>query len=492
MTWRLTPNLKPSFSPRRKWGIGLDVFMRTVVVLAVVVMVNYLGSRHFQRLYLSSQTRIQLSSHTVEVLHTLTNQVKVTLYYDKEDSLFSTVSALLAEYRNVNPRVSVAAVDYNRDPGAAQKIKDAYKLGSATDKNLVIFDCGGKFMVVPGTALAEYTVEQVPNEKEREYRRKPVAFKGEMMFTAMLLAVTNPKPLKACFLQGHGEHRIDSGNDLEGYMKFVSVLQQNYIQVEPISLLGTNELPADCNLLVVAGPTTIIPPVELEKIEQYLDQGGRLLALFNASSKNRETGLEKILAAWGIGIGDDPVRDPDNSVRDYDVVVRAFSQHPLVNPLIGSGLYMIQPRPVGRLNLANRSADAPKIDVVAFTGERALPAGKTPGNPRQFPLIVAVEKGAVKGVITERGATRMVVAGDSLFFANGPIDSLANRDFAGYVANWLLDRMQLVRGLGPRPIKEFHLTMTKAELEAVNWILLAALPGAVLLFGGLVWLRRRK
>ena len=44
--------------------------------------------------------------------------------------------------------------------------------------------------------------------------------------------------------------------------------------------------------------------------------------------------------------------------------------------------------------------------------------------------MVAVEKGAIKDVITERGSTRMVVVGDSLFLANHQIDSAANRDFA--------------------------------------------------------------
>ena len=135
--------------------------------------------------------------------------------------------------------------------------------------------------VVNGNALAQYVLEQVPNEKEREFRRKPTAFVGETAFTMVLLDVTSPKPLKACFLQGHGEHRIDSGDDQAGYLKFASVLHQNYIQVEPLSLLGTNTVPMDCNLLVIAGPRETIPDLELEKIEQYLNQGGRLLALFN-------------------------------------------------------------------------------------------------------------------------------------------------------------------------------------------------------------------
>jgi len=69
---------------------------------------------------------------------------------------------------------------------------------------------------------------------------------------------------------------------------------------------------------------------------------------------------------------------------------------------------------------------------------------------------------------------------------------LANRDFVGYAVNWLLDRTQLLEELGPRPITEYRLVMTKSQLQTAQWILLAGMPGAVLLFGGLVWLRRRK
>jgi hypothetical protein len=49
---------QPSFSPGRRWKIGFDVVVRTALVLAVVVMVNYLGAQFSGRFYLSSQTRI--------------------------------------------------------------------------------------------------------------------------------------------------------------------------------------------------------------------------------------------------------------------------------------------------------------------------------------------------------------------------------------------------------------------------------------------------
>ena len=62
-----------------------------------------------------------------------------------------------------------------------------------------------------------------PQQKELEFERRPVAFNGELAFTSMLLALANPQPLKAYFLQGHGEPSLtDSGNI--GYQKFASVL----------------------------------------------------------------------------------------------------------------------------------------------------------------------------------------------------------------------------------------------------------------------------
>jgi hypothetical protein len=106
--------------------------------------------------------------------------------------------------------------------------------------------------------------------------------------------------------------------------------------------------------------------------------------------------------------------------------------------------------------------------------------------------MVALEKGAIKGVITERGSTRIVVVGDSVFLSNTGIRNAPNRDFAGYVLNWLLERTQLLEGLGPRRIVEYQIVMSQSQLQRVEWILLGGIPGAVLLLGGLVWVSRRR
>lgn len=480
---------KPSFSPGRKWSIGFNVVLAVAVILAVVVMVNYLSAYYFTRFHVGARVHHELSPRTLSVLQALTNDVKVTLYYDKEEPLFSTVAELLNEYRLRSPRIVVETVDYLRDAGRAQQLKERYNLTS--DKNLIIFDCEDKTKIVDGGTLAEYTLEQVPHETELAFRRKPTFFKGEQTFTAVLLDVTNPKPLKAYFLQGHGEHDPASGDETEGYLKFAGILQQNYIQVEPISLLGTNDLPMDCHLLIIAAPREQIPAVELEKIERYLNQGGRLLALFNFRSANRITGLEKILANWGVSVAAGVVKDSGNTITGSDVIVSNFGKHPVVNPLLQSRLHLVLPRMVGALPSSSQAAEAPKVEELAFTGPQAAIEGEPPREPRALPLMVAVEKGAVKGVITERGLTRMIVVGDSFFLGNRQIDSAANRDFVNLAANWLLDRTQLLHGVGPRPIMEYRVLMTRSQVNFVRWILLGAMPGAVLLVGGVVWVRRR-
>ena len=294
------PKSRPSFSAASRWQIGLDVALRTALVLAVVVMVNYLGSRFYHRFFLSAQTSVKLSSRTVTALHSVTNAVKVTLFFDTaNEEFYPDIVALLNEYRAVNKKISIRTVDYVQDPGEAEKVKAQYKLAGADNKDLVIFDCNDRVKTVSGAAITQYTLEQVPNEKEREFRKKPVAFSGEKIFTAMLMALQNARPLRAYFLQGHGEPSLtDNGNF--GYLKFASVLQQNSIVVTNLELPDTAEIPMDCNLLVIAAPAAAFADSELQKIGQYLAQGGRLLLLFDYASLKHPTGLEEILRRWGI------------------------------------------------------------------------------------------------------------------------------------------------------------------------------------------------
>jgi hypothetical protein len=486
----------PSFSTARRWKICLDIALRTLLVLAVMVMANYLGAIFSRQFYLSSQTKVKLSPRTVSILETLTNHVDVTVYYDKNDGMYSTVMSLLNEYHRLDPRISVQVVDYLRDPGEATLIQKKYNLASQLtnpngppQKNVIIFDCDGRHKTAPGEKLVEYAPVGMTKDKKLDIR--PVAFNGEKMFTSMLLAVTYPKPFIAYFLQNDGEPSLtDSG--INGYQKFGEILQEDYIRVIPISILGSQKIPPDCDLLIIAGPQLRFTDSELSKIDHYLAQGGRLLALFDDYSVNQPTGLENILASdWDVNVVADTIQDLQNTSDGQDVRVWSFSTHPVVDSLSQSALEMVLPRPVIPIPQPNAPADTPTVTVLAQSAPDSTLLGERGAPPRAYPLMVAVERNSIKGIASGNGNTRMVIAGDSLFLNNQVIEAGANRDFASFAVNWLLDNPILLNGIGPSPVVEYRLFMTQTQLRNVRWLLLGALPGTVLAFGGLVWLRRR-
>ena len=486
---------RPSFTPMRRWRIGFDLTLRTALVLAVVVMINYLGAQFFTRFYLSSQTRVQLSSRTVNVLQALTNQVTVTLYYDRTAEFYPTILALLHEYQNVSPNITVRTVDYVRDPGEAEKVKAQYKLNS--DKDMVIFDGGsGRLGFVDGDGLTQYvmnSVKQSSGEKELEFLKKPVSFSGEMIFTSRFMALESPQQLKAYFLQGHGEPSLKDADKQRGYLTFGLVLAQNNLTVANLELLGDQEVPADCSLLIIAAPTQRLADTELQKIDQYLAQGGRLLALFDYLSIDHPTGLEPLLQKWGINVMADYVRDLKNSPnKGLDLQVEDFSKHPIVDPLAQRSLHLVLPRPVAKVVWQTRPANAPDVQELAFSKATSTLGIEKSAPPQSYPLMAAAEQKTVAGVANPRGSTRIVVAGDSIFLGNYYIEDVADRDFLDSTINWLLDRNALVAGIEPQKVTEYRLLMTEARQRQARWILLGALPGSVLILGGLVGLLRRK
>ena len=148
----------PSFSLARRWAAVLNLIITASAVAALVGMFNYLAIRHYTRFHWNLETGGELSKRTRTVLGSLTNQVKVIVYFDSEDGLFPRVKALLKEYEFANPRVQVQFVDYLRDAGAASLVKSQYGLNSANDKNVIIFWCAGRKQIVrlthPEGALA--------------------------------------------------------------------------------------------------------------------------------------------------------------------------------------------------------------------------------------------------------------------------------------------------------------------------------------------------
>lgn len=496
---------KPSFSNGRRWLNWFNTILGVIAVVALVAMANYLASGYFKRFQASSRLRQEISPQTTTLLSHLTNQVEVTIFFDQQENeqIYSLTLALLKQYSYANPNIHVQSLDYTRSPGKAASLLSQYKLANLKDKNFVVFDSGGRSKVVYGNELYDYDLNSLMSGESKEVRRD--AFKGELLFSSAIFNVTYPRQAKAYFIYGHGEHDPENSSSDVGYAKFASLLKDEAnIEWKTLSLYGGNEIPDDCQLLIIAGPGRAqFQESELAKIEAYLKQGRRLLVLLNNVALGNASGIENVLARWNVGVAAYKLEDKGYQPTGDDLVPAQMNgNHPIMKSLVAADLkiYLVLPRAVFFKPSTNtQPAAAPQVEILAETSTNAIGFYKVPGDPDvhhqtgMFPLIVAVEHGTIKNVTTERGVTRIVVIGDSLCFDNQLLDSwAANHYFANSVVNWLTDRPQmLLAGIGPRPIKEYKLLLTNDQSVKLRWLLLAGMPGAVLLFGGLVWLRRR-
>lgn len=482
--------VQASFWPGRRWRIGLNVGLSVLALAAVVVMINFIAARRYERFHWAAGTQDQLSPVTLRVLEALTNQVKIVVFFDHRQPLFSAVRKVIDQYEVQCSKLDVEYVDYTFSPGRAEEVRSTYELASADKGDRIIFWCNGKKKVVHAGELSEFDYSGVFTER----KIKRTTFKGEQLFTSAICSVIDMRTVKAYFLEGHREHDPTDKRDQVGYLDFAKVLQENNVAIGRLSLLNA-EIPADCQLLIVASPMNPIAEEELEKIEKYLSQGGRLLALLNFDTASVATGLEPLLANWGVEVGRDFVTDkPRSSTTDPRlVVVTEFGDHPIVKPLRRSRLAFALPRSISLRSAAQRGADSARVVPLAVTSPEGV-VHKAPNRiERQgaIPLIVAVEKGSIQGISADRGETRMVVAGESWFLGNKVIDFEANRDFARLAVNWLINRELLLEGIGPRPIKEYTIAITHSEMQTIRWLLVGVLPGSVLSIGILVWARRR-
>src|SRR4051812_48384140 len=127
METEIQDDLKPSFSRMRAWSIGFNIFLSILSLLALIGMLNYLAHRHNVRFYLSDASKHKLTPLTLQVLANLTNNVKVTVFFDRREPLFGAVSSLVKEYQARSSKLEVEFVDY-RMPGRAETIRNQYKI----------------------------------------------------------------------------------------------------------------------------------------------------------------------------------------------------------------------------------------------------------------------------------------------------------------------------------------------------------------------------
>ena len=97
---------------------------------------------------------------------------------------------------------------------------------------------------------------------------------------------------------------------------------------EELSLLTTHEVPADAQVLVIAGPQAPLQASEIAAIKKYTEAGGKIIVM---EDPGFDTGLEPLVASWGVQIQNDLILDPNGPAAQL-AVAQEFADHPVAKP----------------------------------------------------------------------------------------------------------------------------------------------------------------
>lgn len=494
-----------SFQANRRIRM-VNLLLQAVLFMTLFAGVNYLALQHSWRFDLTRNRIFSLSRETVSYIERIEQPVEAIVAFDTSQDdpdvqqARRDVVALLREYTRIRhgsaPVISLREIDVFQSPRIAAQL-------GVSGTNVIVFTSGDQ---TPRTVKYE--------ELYRVENQQRVEFLGESRFTAAILDLTSAVKEKIYFLTGHGELDPTLPDERTGLSSFHHELRSRNFALEQLDLRQSRKIPEDAALVISIAPTQTFLEEEQELLRQYLnnDAGRFLLAVNPPMERELSTGLESLLADWGLDLPDCLVVEPDPAkhLAGGDLMFGRYDpRHPIVGPLRETSSWLVtsRARPVQLSSVRpnNAALDITQLVQSSTSGQPATSGygersfryrtafDYDPGIDLPGPVCVA----AVSQGVSVAGALpfsirsgRLIVFGTSEFFTNQRFGLLGNSQLAVSAVNWALDRSSKVNA-PPRPLHKFQLSLSEPNLMKLRLALVLVVPGAVALFGLIIhWSRR--
>ena len=516
---------------QRMWITGSTLGVGVMLALALFVLVNYLSLRHYHRFDLTSSKLYSLSEKSEKVVAALDREIEAVVFLTPDSELYTQANELLTRFEAINPQMfKKRVIDPARNLLEAQQLVERHEI---EHENVIVLATDSDRRVIDEADLVEYDYSGV------QFGQSPTVkeFRGEQLITSALLALVEAKKPKILFTSGHGEGRLEIGE--RSLSQARDLLGKDNFEIEEWSSLGKPEVPADTDLLVIAGPTTNFLEPELEVLSNYLDGGGRMLVFVDPVFAPGIDGLVDLglggwLAKYGVELRDDIVVDPTSELPFFGpetIFTDFYGSHPIVESLAETRTRVLLPlaRSVspsdsppegleitelvrtsgdawGETDLANLDQIDPGDDDVSGPVSLGLAvtfavdsAGDEIGeatdaeedleaeidDPDVFSLDAEDEDGG------EGLEARLVVYGDFDFATDAQVMSAANRILLLNTFNWLVKREELIDIEGKKP-KQTSLSLSRTEISNVYLLVMLVMPGLAVVTGIGVYRRRRR
>lgn len=450
-----------TFSSRRSTRMGVNSVLMVLLFSAILVIVNFLSSRHSVRWDLSENQNFTLAPQTHRVLRTLPRDVKITVFTREKDPGYQAFKERLESYRQASTKLSVEFVDPEKQPRLAQ----TYGIFRS---DTAIFESNGQTIRVTS-----------PSEVE---------------LTGALLRISKDAKKRIVFLEGHGERSLED-KERNGLSIAKEALTRQGYDVGPISLLQESAVPTNTSVLVLAGPRRSVTQEEQNRIQAYIAQGGHLLVMVDPDT---QTDLESMLAQWGLGLGPGVLVDLQDRLAQGDLtalLVRTFTEHEITHDLTSAVLFplsrhVIFDEQIGKewdyVPLARTSANS-----WAETNMQGRVVSPSEKEDVKGPLPMAAALAPKKAPEEGKPRPAIVVIGNSTFATNAFFNFPGNSDFFLHTTGWLAEERELI-SIAPKEPALRPFTPNPLQERTLLYIQVLFLPVATFLTGILVWKKRRR
>jgi ABC-type uncharacterized transport system involved in gliding motility auxiliary subunit len=471
----------------RQLRYGSNTAVLIVVVLGILVGVNYLVARHPLKKDLTRNQRYSLSDQTRKVVQGLKDDVRIVYFQRASDMEQSAGVDRIKDYQGLSPHVKAEFVDPIARPARANEL-----------------DVKGPW---PSIVI------------ERAGKRERVNNDSEQDLTNAFIKVTREGKKTVCFAQGEGEKDIDDADE-SGLSGIKTALGRDLYDTKKVVLAREQTMPADCAVLVVAGPQSDLLAPTADMIKAWVKTGGKALLLSDPELKVQTPNYDALVKAFNIEPGPDVVVDvsgfgqifgtgeltpiavdyPYHEITRGFRVMTAFHQARSVQANTGTmegvfaqDLVKTSPASWAETDLTlkapvqfDEGKDKKGPISLAAVATVTVSAGPSPSPSPS----VAPGASPSPDEAAPKKEGRLAVFGDSDFATNTLLSFQGNRDLFLNSVAWLAQDADLI-SIRPKEPDDQRLVLTRNQQQNMLVLALLLIPGTFIVMGVREWWSRR-
>lgn len=271
---------------KNTYSAGMVVVVVAIVIIANLILQQLAGtSLQFD---ISDTNIYDMSEVTTDMLDGLSTEITFTVL-SQEEYVEETVLTYLDKYTGYTDYIEVEWIDPILYPSAL----DTYN--TTSDTIVISCEATGKSTIV---SIADiYYFDEMTYYYYGTYT---YIFDGEGLFTSAISQVTSDVEYTTYIVSGHGETSLST--------TVTDLFTKNSVVTEELNLLTTSEIPEDCDLLLINGPTSDLTADEVTLLSDYLAAGGNVLLLMGDVSADTPN-LDALMFEYGMEVADGYIAD---------------------------------------------------------------------------------------------------------------------------------------------------------------------------------------